>query len=536
MLLLPPTATPGGGVAAIGGMGEGSGGGGAAHGGASSAEVLRLQQELTHCKQSLGLANQARYAQEEEMRTLHGHVASLTASVEQLRKAAAWRQERAGSGELVGPLAIDEALQREVQAMRRQWASAEALVEAKAVATEEAHAAAQVLRGELKLTEEGLVQQRLLSEGYQRQARHGHREAEQLRGELKAKEAQIAELKAIELEQDGQLNMQKQVEDELRKALSAAERQVSETRERDTSALSECEAQRIAEAKAHLERAALWEKKLSSFLELGASRSLDLRTFIANDPIFKALQTGLSQEAQLAEGYLERRKQQQATQQAEERSLLNGRLSALERANRELREIKGACVLAAREAGADGHSGVILQLESQIDSLKASCAEREDQAEERERWASEQVANERKLHAEALAKVQAEQLARHRSTTQAMVVARTRAALLAERGAAIRRLVGDRGRAAAVHRLQRAVWRGWRDVYGRSRLARVEAEYRMQLRHRVEEEIRNERREHAAALASVGERAHALGGQLAEVQAAGNAELLRQRHTASQAL
>ena len=97
---------------------------------ASRASAEGLQGELTKARSALAVANQVRFAQQQEMEALQGQVSSLSASVAQLRTAAARQREREGNGEDIGVLLLDSKLQREVEAMRRDWAGAEAVAPA----------------------------------------------------------------------------------------------------------------------------------------------------------------------------------------------------------------------------------------------------------------------------------------------------------------------------------------------------------------------------------------------------------------------
>ena len=90
-----------------------------------------------------------------------------------------------------------------------------------------------------------------------------------------------------------------------------------------------------------------------------------------------------------------------------------------------------------------GYDGDLTALRRQLELLQSASDEREEQVVERERWAEEQVEIERRLFADNLATLQAEQLTRHRELTQRMVQARSRAAVLAERNEAIRELMGS---------------------------------------------------------------------------------------------
>ena len=119
---------------------------------------------------------------------------------------------------------------------------------------------------------------------------------------------------------------------------------------------------------------------------------------------------------------------------------------------------------------------------------------------ERERWAEEQVEVERRLFADSLKRLEAEHLSRHREATQRMVQACSRATTLVERNEAIRTTMSKAGLAAWRRRMLLAMWRAWRDMYVRNRLARIEGDYRLRLRQRVEEEVRVERQDHAEAL------------------------------------
>ena len=132
---------------------------------------------------------------------------------------------------------------------------------------------------------------------------------ERVRHELKSSEARCAEMRAAELEKEAEVTMAGTVETGLRAALAAAEREVSATRERGEARLVEIEAQHDAEAKGHLERAALWQQKLDAFLEaMHAGRGMDLRAFVTNDPIHKALVAGVEREEANGRDFLARQK------------------------------------------------------------------------------------------------------------------------------------------------------------------------------------------------------------------------------------
>ena len=497
------------------------------------ATIDRLQTELAESKRRLGEAMAHRYTQDEEMVVLTAQLASLKGSVDELRQAAARQHERAtGGGGVIGPLALDPDVQREVISIRRDWAAAARQGERSAAEAAEAKAEASVFKAEVASAESQLKQQRQVVESHRRQAIKAIHEAEVLRVELKSSQVMAHDLSASVVDVTAQLAMGEQTEGELKAALQEAEREVIATRQRGEVKLAECEAQRESEARAHGERVKLWERKLDKFIEMSKDRSMDLRTFVTNDPIYKALQQGLQNEAELARSYLERAAAHGDAQRNEEQALLNGRVSSLERANAALKDIRDAALQEARSIGAAGYEGSLSQLQHQIEVQRAACAEREELAAERERWAEEQIEIERRLFADAMGQVQSEHLQRHREATNKMVAARTRSVVLAERGEAVRQLLGDRGLQVWTRRLQSAVFRRWRDMYVRSRLARVESQYRLKLHQRVENQVREERRGHAEALNALGVQANALGTQLADVQAAARAELQRHAHEA----
>ena len=74
-------------------------------------------------------------------------------------------------------------------------------------------------------------------------------------------------------------------------------------------------------------------------------------------------------------------------------------------------------------------------------------------------------------------------------------------------------------------------YRGWRDLHVAERIARVEGDYRLRLRRNVEEHTADERREHAAKLASAQGEAARLSAALASEGAAARAGSTRRGGT-----
>ena len=236
------------------------------------------------------------------------------------------------------------------------------------------------------------------------------------------------------------------------------------------------------------------------------------------------MKSDLLEEERLAKSYADRVMNDNNNQDKGELGMLNSRLVGLESVVTELRQLKKVATQEARAVGAAGYDGDLQSLRKQLELLHSSAAEREELAMERERWAEEQVEVERRLFADSLRRLEAEHLSRHREATQRMVQACSRATTLVERNEAIRTTMGKAGLAAWRRRMLLAMWRAWRDMYVRNRLARIEGDYRLRLRQRVEEEVRVERQDHAEALQQVSGQAAALRVQLSEVQAAMRAE------------
>ena len=88
--------------------------------------IGRLQAELSGTKRQLAEAVAARIMQQEEMGVLTSKVASLSASVGELRQAASRQGERESAGDVIGPMRLDPDVAREVNAVRRDWTAASA--------------------------------------------------------------------------------------------------------------------------------------------------------------------------------------------------------------------------------------------------------------------------------------------------------------------------------------------------------------------------------------------------------------------------
>ena len=82
--------------------------------------------------------------------------------------------------------------------------------------------------------------------------------------------------------------------------------------------------------------------------------------------------------------HLERTATANAVQASEELGLLNGRVASLERANAELRAIRGQALDEARSVGAAAYEGSLDLLERQLEAQRATSADREAVAAERE--------------------------------------------------------------------------------------------------------------------------------------------------------
>ena len=217
------------------------------------------------------------------------------------------------------------------------------------------------------------------------------RASEDLRRKIVVLEATVKEHRAAEVEHAAQIGMAQAAERELRKALQKAEAAAVEARQSTEGELVRCEAQRESEARAHEERAAQWEVKLSSFLEMSQQRGMDLRTFVANEPIYLALKASLAEEVSHARSYAERSRATDEERYLEQVNLLNARVASLERANSELRALKGTASLEAKAVGVAGYEARVATLERELELQRAVSAEAEERADERERWAEEQV-------------------------------------------------------------------------------------------------------------------------------------------------
>ena len=500
------------------------------------AQVSSLQSQLVSSKRQLAEALGQKFAQEEEMLVLTNHVESLRNAVEELRASAARKHDKIASGSVLGTIVLDPAVAREVGTLKAEWQSAQDLAAGATVEAREAHAVSSVLQGEMALLEEVHKQNRMLVENANRSAIKSQREAESVRAQLHQVNGAMMELRATEAEQTAALGMADAQEHELRAALAEAEREIVATRQRGEEAVARVEHQRDAEALAHKKRAKDWQDKLREFLETGQQRGMDLRVFVTNEPIYVALMASLKKEEDLAHSYSQRLRLTQDEQAAAEVALLNSRLNSMTKLTAELRAIAGTGVAEARAVGAASYDGDVQELSQQLVLAKSDIAEREELAAERERWAEEQVAEARRLFEDAISTLQHESLSRHRESTQKMVVARSRAALLAERNEAMRDMLGERGSQAWRRRCLLATWRAWRDMYVRNRFQRLESEYRLRLRQRVEDEVKIERREHAEALSNVSAQASALGEQLSQLQAADRIEIDRMEREHKQRL
>ena len=374
------------------------------------------------------------------------------------------------------------------------------------------------MQAELTMVDEQLQQARQLAEQDRRHIKEQTiredellRRIDQLEDELTYARAETEDARAV-------ATMEKASAAELREALGAAERHNSATQEDYEATLRACNEQRRAEAQAHAERIKGWKKKLDDFSEAATTAVMDIRVYVNNEPVFRALMDGLRKEEEMLQKMELQTSRAEVKQETERLAVLNGRISSLERA---VEECKVAQNKAKQEILALGSHGY----ERQLADLRRQLAEQGEQVEhgqalvaQRERWADEQVEIEKRLFAEALQRVQAEHMVRQREALQGVVSMRARSVLVLERNHAIRELLGKRGRLAWVRRILDAVWREWKSQYIRGRQQRAAADHQLQLRQRVERAMREERQQHGAQLASLGDATEALRRELEAAQ------------------
>ena len=130
--------------------------------------------------------------------------------------------------------------------------------------------------------------------------------------------------------------------------------------------------------------------KLDAFREQSAV-SIDIRVFVANDAIVKALQSGLKQEVELARSYTARSELAFQAQVGNELSLLNSRVSSLQAANAELRGLRANTLKEMATVSSSNSEAQIKALGRELEIERAANAEAIGSAAEREKWAQEQV-------------------------------------------------------------------------------------------------------------------------------------------------
>jgi len=383
------------------------------------------------------------------------------------------------------------------------------------------------MQAELSMVDEQLQQARQLAEQDRRHIKGQTiredellRRMDQLEDELTYARAETEDARAV-------AKMEKASSAELHEALAAAERYYSATKEDSEAALRACNEQRRAEVKAHAERITGWKKKLDDFSEAATTAVMDIRVYVNNEPVFCALMDGLRKEEEMLQKMELQTSRAEVKQETERLAVLNGRISSLDRA---VEECKAAQHKAKQEIQALGSHGY----ERQLADFRRKLLQQGEQVEhgealvaQRERWAEEQVEIEKRLFAETLQRVQAEHMVRQREALQDAVSMRARSVLVLERNHAIRELLGKRGRHAWVRRIIDAVWREWKSQYIRGRQQRAAADHQLQLRQRVERAMREERQQHGAQIASLGDATEALRRELEAAQQKAGADARR---------
>jgi len=476
-----------------------------------------LREKLAKSERELLETRAAHRLREEDLHVLHEQVTQLSGALEAAR--AMLERANAPGGYSGLRLQLDPALQRELGNIRAEWVAAACQAAGAGARASEETAVSAVLKGELRLAEEVMRQQRSGAEELRRQAIKASRREEDLRQKLQRAEASISELRASHGVISAQLEMANSQSRELQGALHAAQGEVDTTRERLEAQLKACELQRSSEMHAHRERASLWSKKLDSF-HSNQGFALDLRVFITNDPVYRELLATLAREEALAARYQSEAVAVASQQAQAELDLLHGRVKSLLKANQELQQLRGTAVEEAQARAVADTRERLVYLEREIEIQRSAGAEALERLSERERWAVEQVELERRLFAEALVLLKERHLAEQNEATSKLAAARTRCIELAERNEAIRECLAKRGESVWRRRLLNLTWHGWKGWMTKQRLSRVELDYTRRLRQKADEIYHQELAQHARDLSGVRAHADALAAQLAEVRAA----------------
>ena len=476
-----------------------------------------LREKLAKSERELIETRAAHRLREEDLHVLHEQVTQLSGALEAAR--AMLERANAPGGYSGLRLQLDPALQRELGNIRAEWVAAARQAAGAGARASEETAVSAVLKGELRLAEEVMRQQRSGAEELRRQAIKASRREEDLRQKLQRAEASISELRASHGVISAQLEMANSQSRELQGALHAAQGEADTTRERLEAQLKACELQRSSEMHAHRERASLWSTKLDSF-HSNQGFALDLRVFITNEPVYRELLATLAREEALAARYQSEAVAVASQQAQAELDLLHGRVKSLLKANQELQQLRGTAVEEAQARAVADTRERLVYLEREIEIQRSAGAEALERLSERERWAVEQVELERRLFAEALVLLKERHLAEQNEATSKLAAARTRCIELAERNEAIRECLAKRGESVWRRRLLNLTWHGWKGWMTKQRLSRVELDYTRRLRQKADEIYHQELAQHARDLSGVRAHADALAAQLAEVRAA----------------
>ncbi|KOO53405.1 hypothetical protein Ctob_007590 [Chrysochromulina tobinii] len=469
-------------------------------GGLSAAEVAAMVSADAALADEAVVAR-AVAASEQELALLHAHAAlreKLAKSERELLETRAAHRLREEDLHVLHEQ-LDPALQRELGNIRAEWVAAACQAAGAGARASEETAVSAVLKGELRLAEEVMRQQRSGAEELRRQAIKASRREEDLRQKLQRAEASISELRASHGVISAQLEMANSQSRELQGALHAAQGEVDTTRERLEAQLKACELQRSSEMHAHRERASLWSKKLDSF-HSNQGFALDLRVFITNDPVYRELLATLAREEALAARYQSEAVAVASQQAQAELDLLHGRVKSLLKANQELQQLRGTAVEEAQARAVADTRERLVYLEREIEIQRSAGAEALERLSERERWAVEQVELERRLFAEALVLLKERHLAEQNEATSKLAAARTRCIELAERNEAIRECLAKRGESVWRRRLLNLTWHGWKGWMTKQRLSRVELDYTRRLRQKADEIYHQELAQHARDL------------------------------------
>ena len=321
--------------------------------------------------------------------------------------------------------------------------------------------------------------------------------------------------------------MQTRLAEELTAALVTAERAALSERDSLEQSLGHERELRMAEAEAHASRVAGWERKLGDFEAAATSSAMDIRVYINNEPIFRALKAGLDREAEQL-SRLGLQTQRAATRRASDEVVhLNQRVSDLRRVSAECVAAQNKAAAAITALGDEGKRAQLHELRKQLAAHQQDAERRQVLVGQRERWAEEAVEVERRLFQDALLRLQGAHMVGQREVLQDMVSSRTRSVLVLERNIAIRELLGKRGRAAWARRIFDAVYRAWKDIYIKGKAQRVAADHQLHVRERVERAMREERQQHGARLAQLDEAIGELRRELTRAREAGAAEARR---------